>query len=461
MANENEQDPQAAAPADPRPYRVIQKGRTANIPVTDYESLVTHHPGGNADARVVNGVVTGGQAGRRHGVIDGEIQEIEVRTARRDYGLTENQVLEKRDFILEDPRLATGPGSRGVDVPSPLAGYVGRVSPTEGLVDIYDREGGEVIARVRHMSNIAVTEGDTIQYGQALGTQSNVDTVPIHVHMEVDTRYHQQFDNYVDDLGSGRLALDPPRRGQGIEARPVVDDGIIRIGETDDRVRAAARNLNAAGIRGADGQPLAEDGVYRLSMQAAVINYQNAQGLPATGNLDPATLQRLVPPTQNQDAPAPNAPAPGTLPAAPQGAQPAPPPGNRGPTPGPLGSNDPLLPQAEAATRRLDASLGREYDGNSACMAASAACLARKQGLTEINHIVLSAANANGVAAGQNMIVVQGDLQSPGRQLASMRTDDAVRTPVADSLAQLNRLNEANPSAPSQEAQSQSRGRSA
>lgn len=457
MANENEQDPQAVAPADPTPYRVIQKGRTVNVPVTDYESLVTHHPGANADARVVDGVVTGGQAGRRHAVIDGEIQEIEVRTARRDYGLTENQVLEKRDFILEDPRLATGPASRGVDVPSPLAGYVGRVSPTEGLVDIYDREGGEVIARVRHMSNIAVTEGDTIQYGQALGTQSNVATVPIHVHMEVDTRYHQQFDNYVDDLASGRLALDPPRRGQGIEARAVVDDGIIRIGETDDRVRAAAQQLNAAGLRGADGQPLAEDGVYRLSMQAAVINYQNAQGLPATGNLDPATLQRLVPPTQTQDAPAPAAPAPGTQPAAPQGAQPAPPPGNRGSAPGSLGSNDPLLPQAEAATRRLDASLGREYDGNSACMAASAACLARKQGLTGIDHIVLSAANAQGVAAGQNLIVVQGDLQNPGRQLASMRTDDAVRTPVADSVAQLNRLYEASQSTPSQDANAQSR----
>ncbi|RDZ26110.1 peptidoglycan-binding protein [Lysobacter silvisoli] len=281
--------------------------------------------------------------------------------------------------------------------------------------------------------------------------------------MEVDTRYHQQFDQYVDDLASGRLSLDPPRRGQGIEPRPVVDDGIIRIGETDDRVRAAAAQLNAAGYRGADGQRLNEDGVYRLSMQAAVINYQTAQGLPATGNLDQATLQRLVPPTQTQDAPAPNAPAPNAPapnapPAAPQGAQPAPPPGQRGAASGPLGSNDPLLPQAEAATRRLDASLGRQYDGNSACMAASAACLARREGLTSIDHIVLSNANVQGVAAGQNMIVVQGDLQNPGRQLASMRTDDAVRTPVADSVAQLNRLYDANQQAnPAQEAQVQGR----
>lgn len=463
MANENEQDPQAAAPADPTPYRVIQKGRTANIPVTDFESLVTHHPGTNATARVVNGVVTGAEAGRQHAVIDGEIQEIEVRTARRDYGLSENQVLEKKDFILEDSRLANGAaGVRSVDVPSPLAGYVGRVDAGQGLVDIYDREGGEVIARVRHMSGIAVAEGDTIQYGQALGTQNNTATRAVHVHMEVDTRYHQQYENYMEDLTSGRLSLDPPRRGQGIEPRPVVDDGVIRIGESDPQVTAAAQRLNAAGIRGADGQPLAEDGVYRLSMQAAVINYQNAQGLPATGNLDPATLQRLVPPTQNQDAPAPNAPAPtapapNAAPVTPQDTQPTAP-GNRGPVHGSLGSNDPLLPQAEAATRRLDASLGRQYDGDSACMAASAACLARKQGLTGIDHIVLSSANAQGVAAGQNLIVVQGDLQNPGRQLASMRTDDAVRTPVADSVAQLNRMYEANQqSGPAQDAQAQGR----
>lgn len=142
MANENEQDPQVVAPADPTPYRVIQKGRTVNVPVTDFESLVTHHPSANSGARVVDGVVTGGEAGRRHAVIDGEIQEIEVRTARRDYGLGENQVLEKKDFILEDSRLGTGPASRSVDVPSPLAGYVGRVDATQGLVDIYDRQGG-------------------------------------------------------------------------------------------------------------------------------------------------------------------------------------------------------------------------------------------------------------------------------------------------------------------------------
>lgn len=425
-------------------YRVVQKGVTANIPVTDFDSLVTHHPGANSGAKVVDGGVRDGERRRRRAVIDSEIQEIEVWTLQDSYGLTRDQVLLKKDFMLEDSRLAIGErGVRDVDVPSPLAGYVGARNDAQGLVDIYDREGGEVIARIRHMRDIAVNEGDTIQYGQALGTQSNRGTEKVHVHMEVDTRYYQQYQNYLQDLCDGRLSIDPARRGQGIEARAVVDDGVIRIGESSELARIAQQRLNAEGYRDANGQALVEDGVYRLPMQAAVINYQNAQGLPATGNLDPTTLQRLAPqmlppqvnpanPERDTRLPDPHVERYGGAPAQPT-------------------INDPLLQQAEAATRRLDASLGREYDLHSACMAASAACLARKQGLTGIDHILLSAGNGR-LAPGENLIVVQGDLRDPAHRLASMRTEDAVRTPVGDSVQQLNQLYAASQSAPAQDA---------
>ena len=431
MIDEQQSDPRGV-PEPQSPYRVIQKGMTANIPVTDFDSLVTHHPAANSRAEVVNGVVVEGERPRRHALIDSEIEQIEVWTPQNSRGLTRDQVLLKKDFILEDSRLVAGArGVRDLDVPSPLVGYVGRRSDVEGLVDIYDREGGEVIARIRHMRDIAVNEGDTIQYGQALGTQSNQATGKIHVHMEVDTRYYQQYENYLQDLSDGRLSIDPTRRGQGIEAREVIDDGVVRIGESSDLARIAQQRLNAEGYRDANGQVLAEDGVYRLSMQAAVINYQNAQGLPATGDLDPATLQQLAP----QMLP------PQVNPAAPERDTRLPDPGNQryGEASTRPISSDPLLPQAEAATRRLDASLGREYDHNSACMAASAACLARQAGLSGIDHIVLSAGNGQ-VAAGENLIVVQGDLHSPARHLASMKTEEAVRTPVADSVQLLNRL---------------------
>lgn len=127
-----------------------------------------------------------------------------------------------------------------------------------------------------------------MEYGQSLGTQSR-QGLPTnagkHVHFEIDTRYYQQCENYVADLEGGRLAIDDVRRTRGINPNPVVDDGIVRIGETSDSVLSVQRALNAERLRDADNQPIREDGTYRLSMQAAVINYQRAHGLPQTGDI--------------------------------------------------------------------------------------------------------------------------------------------------------------------------------
>ncbi len=51
---------------------------------------------------------------------------------------------------------------------------------------------------------------------------------------------------------------------------------------------------------------------------------------------------------------------------------------------------DPLHRQAEDAVRRLERALGREYDDNSARLAASSAYLAKENGLARIDHVVLS-----------------------------------------------------------------------
>jgi len=412
------------------PYRLTQKGVTVNIPVPDFEGLVTHHPGDNSGAHLSNGVVVGGQVGRMHAVVGGEVQEID---------LVGDQVLLKKDFILEDSRIAAGrTGFRDVDVPSPVAGYVGRRNDAEGLVDILDQSGGEVIARIRHMDPIRVNVGDTIEYGQALGMQNNQDTTPIHVHMEVDTRYYQHYENYMDDLVSGRLSIDPARQTQGIEARPIVDDGVIRIGESADIVRRVQQHLNDEGFRGADNRPLAVDGVYHLSMQAAVINFQQARGLPQTGDIDLATLQQIAPrtfpPMQNGEHPG-------------DGAHPGFPPymNRQGSVPGgdrkPHASDDPLLSQAERAVQQLERGLGREYDMQSACMAASAACLAKANGLSGIDHILLSEERGT-VHKGENMFVVQGAPGDPAHRRAMMKTQDAIDTPVEQSVAQLQTLNE-------------------
>ncbi|XEA94884.1 XVIPCD domain-containing protein [Xanthomonas tesorieronis] len=105
-------------------------------------------------------------------------------------------------------------------------------------------------------------------------------------------------------------------------------------------------------------------------------------------------------------------------------------------------AQDPLHAQAEAAVLKLEQGLGRDYDANSAKLAASAACLAKENGLSRIDHVVLSEDSRN-VRAGENLFVVQGALNDPAHLRAHMRTEDALGQSVEQSLAQLQSLNQA------------------
>lgn len=107
---------------------------------------------------------------------------------------------------------------------------------------------------------------------------------------------------------------------------------------------------------------------------------------------------------------------------------------------------DPTHVQAEAAVRRLDAGMGRQFDGHSACMAASVACLAKRNGLSRVDHIVLS--EGSGAAGrGETLFVVQGALDDPANHWAHMKTAVAVATPVSESMQRMNQagLDQASP----------------
>lgn len=415
------------------PYRLIQLGRHGNIEVDGLESLVTHHPIANRNARVVDGVIRAGEKDRTHALVGGEIQEIRIVSERAASGEQTDRVLMKKDFILEDSRVPVGgAGARRVDVPSPFAGYIGSAGGSMGTVDIYDRQGGTLVARVLHLDPIHVREGATIEYGQALGVQSNrgLPKAGKHVHMEVDTAYYQHYENYLADLVDGRLGMDSSWRAAGMEPRAVVDDGVIRIGEASDRVRDVQRHLNAEGYRGADNRPLAEDGVYRVAMQAAVIRFQEARGLSVTGDLDATTLQ-TIPRPQRREADRPDHHGPGQ----PLLGAPTPPAAPAPPRPGLEG--EPLHTQARVAVEVLDRSLGRNPDDASERMAASLATLARENGIGRIDHVVLSEQTPT-VRQGENVFVVQGALNDPGHRIAWMKTQDAVSAPIEQSTARFN-----------------------
>lgn len=102
-------------------------------------------------------------------------------------------------------------------------------------------------------------------------------------------------------------------------------------------------------------------------------------------------------------------------------------------------ATDPLHRQAEDAVRRLDASLGRGYDERSACMAASLACLARENGVQRIDHVVLSKAIGD-VRKGENVFIVQGGMAEATNRVVHMKTQEAISTPVEQSLERMQAL---------------------
>jgi hypothetical protein len=84
-----------------------------------------------------------------------------------------------------------------------------------------------------------------------------------------------------------------------------------------------------------------------------------------------------------------------------------------------------LYQDCAAGVDALDRQLGRTSDACSACMKASLAELAIRNGLDRVDHVLLSIRSGE-VQAGQNVFVVQGALGDPAHRRAHMRTDAAV-----------------------------------
>ena len=175
-------------------------------------------------------------------------------------------------------------------------------------------------------------------------------------------------------------------------------------------------------------------------MQAAVIQYQQARGLPVSGDLDARTLQQLLPPMLPPEVHGPqqrgeqrNPPLPPYFPlrgAVHDGRQ------------SPSVPGDPLLLQAQDAVLRLDQALGRSFDEQSECLAASAAHLAKSGGLQRIDHVLLSGTSPT-ENRGENLLVVQGALGDPANCWLAMKTGDALSTPLEQSVSRLRALDDA------------------
>ena len=87
-----------------------------------------------------------------------------------------------------------------------------------------------------------------------------------------------------------------------------------------------------------------------------------------------------------------------------------------------------LFKQAQAGVYALDASKGRSPDQRSDNLSAALVVAAQRDGLTHINHVVLS-------EDAKRVFAIQGELSSPLKRYAGVDTVAAVNTPIAQSSA--------------------------
>ncbi|MGA7439301.1 MAG: XVIPCD domain-containing protein [Luteibacter sp.] len=169
-----------------------------------------------------------------------------------------------------------------------------------------------------------------------------------------------------------------------------------------ESLRHAQQLLNQQGYHTTAGKPLGEDGRMGPQTKQAIEAFQRDNGLKVDGivgkntlhELEKAQPQPVAHPTTRLDDPA--------------------------------HAGNTLYKEALASVERLDAAQGRTTDQVSKQFAGSVAVEAHAQGLSRIDHIILSENGAKAWA-------VQGELNSPFKQIAEVNTQQAVSASVEQS----------------------------
>jgi hypothetical protein len=122
--------------------------------------------------------------------------------------------------------------------------------------------------------------------------------------------------------------------------------------------------------------------------------------------------------------------------------------------------DDPMMAQIRGKVAELDAANGRTFDPTSERVSASLFVLAKENGLSRVDHVMLSERTAQSPAA-ENIFVVQGERGDPGHLRAAMATAQAAQTPVEVSMERGEQLTNNSQLAQQQNEQVQSQEREA
>jgi putative chitinase len=175
-------------------------------------------------------------------------------------------------------------------------------------------------------------------------------------------------------------------------------EGSLRIGASGDRVADLQAQLSALGYTDAQGQPLRADRSFGPATDSAVRAFQRDHDLPADGVVGRQTLGALAGARANPAATLDN----------------------------PAHAGHAMFGQALGLVQGLDAQQGRASDQLSINLAGSLTAQSRVEGMTRMDHLALS-------DDASRAYVVQGDLNSPFKQYASVDIAQAVVQPIDQS----------------------------
>ncbi len=185
--------------------------------------------------------------------------------------------------------------------------------------------------------------------------------------------------------------------------------GTLREGAHGASVTAIQEKLIKLGYTDGHDRPLTPDSHFGPGTKAAVEKFQHDHGMKEDGIVGPKTLDAL------NKAAQPAVATPATTPAHPSLTDAASP-GNA------------MYRQALEGVRAIDAQYGRTPDHMTDNFAGSLTAAARAQGLDRIDHVVMADDRARAYA-------VQGELNSPFKQVADVDVRQAVTTPLDQSSA--------------------------
>lgn len=180
---------------------------------------------------------------------------------------------------------------------------------------------------------------------------------------------------------------------------------VLKEGMRGSDVHALQEQLTRLGYHGAHGAPLKPDGHFGPATKAAVEAFQRDRHLQPDGEVGSLTHHQLTNALRQQPHAGHASPAMVNHPSHPDHA---------------------VFQQAMNGVQKVDAQHGRPSDRHSENLAAALTAAARGQGMSRIDHVVMSddASRAFGV---------QGDLNSPFKQIAAVDVGQAVNTPVQQS----------------------------